>query len=125
MINLRQVKYSQENALEEYLFPRRSSKVRIVFNTSVVALCGYFFGIGLALHRRQNRLTKPLQYLVGTALAGLTHQILNEVHTGVLIRNYKRDQYFVSNTGAGIINFSIIYLALFFKKGTYHRMLTA
>jgi len=119
MIDLKKVSPKWETPLEEYCFPRNSSKYRILINTGALGIFGYFSGMGIALHKNQNRFYVPILYCLGITLGGFTHQIMNEIYTGMAIRNKKRDQYWGTNTAAGIINCGLIYSILCLRKPTY------
>lgn len=119
MIDLKKVSPKWDTPLEEYCFPRNSSKYRITINTAALSITGYFGGMGIALHKNQNRFYMPILYGIGITLAGFTHQIMNEIYTGMAIRSKKSDQYWATNTAAGIINCALIYTILSLRKPTY------
>ncbi|KAM3126996.1 hypothetical protein pb186bvf_020911 [Paramecium bursaria] len=54
---------------------------------------------------------------------GLFHQTLNEVFTGQLIRRFHQDQYWVSNTAAGIITTLLLMVTL--SRGGPRRIVSA
>lgn len=73
MIDLKKVSQKWDSPLEEYCFPRNSSKYRIIINTTALGILGYFGGMGMALYRNQNRFYIPILYCLGITLGGLTH----------------------------------------------------
>ncbi|CAD8115432.1 unnamed protein product [Paramecium sonneborni] len=100
---------------QQYLFPRPSSQYRIISNTFAIGFCGFFYGIAKALQKHQSRLIYSNLYCFYGLLTGFTHQLLNEISTGILIRNFGFDQYWASNTVSGIINCAIIYSGMQLK----------
>lgn len=60
--------------------------IRIMANTGMIGICGFFTGIGKAIYRNQSKTRISLLYLGGSVLSGLTHQLMNEIITGILIR---------------------------------------
>ncbi|CAD8200669.1 unnamed protein product [Paramecium octaurelia] len=110
---------------EQYLFPRPSSQYKIISNTVAIAFCGFFYGIGKALQKHQSKFIQSNKYCFYGLLTGYTHQQLNEIGTGILIRNFGFDQYWLSNTAAGLINCGIIYSAMQLKNSENGQLIKA
>ncbi|CAK63196.1 unnamed protein product (macronuclear) [Paramecium tetraurelia] len=91
---------------------RPSSYYKIITNTVAIAYFGYFYGMAEAIYKNKSKFIQSNKYCFYGLLAGYTHQQLNEIGTGILIRNYGFDQYWLSNTAAGLINCGIIYSAM-------------
>ncbi|CAD8194658.1 unnamed protein product [Paramecium pentaurelia] len=110
---------------QQYLFPRPSSQYRIISNTFAIGFCGFFYGIGKALQKNYSKFIQSNKYCFYGLLTGYTHQQLNEIGSGILIRNFGIDQYWVSNTAAGTINCLIIYSSMQLKKSESGQLMKA
>ncbi len=95
---------------EEVFLPRHSSLSRIQVNTVLSsmffkkAICGGFMGLGVALHDKPLlKYNYLMKYTLGSFALSLLYFGLNEINTGFLLRNHKREQYFFSHGTACIV----------------------
>lgn len=96
----------QESYLEELFLPRHSSKMKYIINPLLFTTCSFSFGISKAIYRDLPKLTTSLKYArFGLALS-IPYVLVNEVVTGMLIRQYGREQYFYSNSTAAAACFT-------------------
>ena len=87
---------------EELLLPRMSSLHKYIINPVLYSLFNATVGMTWAVYSGAPKISTSLRYMSqGFALA-IPYYLANEIITGFLIRNMGREQFFLSNAGAGI-----------------------
>ena len=114
---------TKQTYLEELFLPRLSSAYRYWFNPLQFSVINAFFGVSLAIQHELPKLGTGFRYFVQGLGIGLPYYALNEILTGMLIRRYGREQYFVSNVGAALLT-GIGYFAFLAATGKGRHSLT-
>jgi len=92
------------------LFTRYSSPYRIATTTGIGTLGGGLFGIAWAIYHGQSKARFGLRCGAGSLVFSMFYAGLNEILNGVVKRKLNKEQFFLSNTGAGIMTWGMVHL---------------
>lgn len=89
--------------LEELLLPRYSSSLKYSISPLIFTGFSAFYGLSRSIYMSESKFTNFGKYARNGFLLGLPYYAFNEVITGLIIREYGREQYFYSHTGSAFL----------------------
>ena len=95
---------------EELFLPRLSSPYRYTILPSLYSVCSGLFGIGMAIQRDKSKLRYFFKYAGFGALVSVPFFAINEVTTGLWLRETQKENFVVSSFIAGGFMFSLVLL---------------
>ena len=86
--------------LEELLLPRYSSLHRYIVSPILYSIINGAYGLSVSMYNRVSKVSTVSTYLRQGMCISIPYYLCNEIVTGILIRAYGREQYFVSHVSS-------------------------
>ena len=96
---------------EELLLPRLSSPYRYSVLPSMYSICSGLFGVGMAIQRNKSKLRYFFKYSAFGAFISFPFFAINEVTTGLWLREFQKENFVASSFIAGGFMFSLVLVA--------------